>query len=118
MDRLTFFGSSDDLIYVGRDIEMLTGMDMYRQDLTEFGAWNAEETVNAVFQVGEAVRVLAIYGYKNGCWSFGVSQMTQEEVLPDWNFEYEQFFSRRGQSYSVALHIDVPEGTEVKRIDN
>lgn len=104
MPTAVFYGASDDLV----EVEGIPGAD-------EFDAYESElDTINAIFDVGGEVCVLAIYT-GNGVWAFGVAQVDDENSLPDWPIRIVQ---SPDVPYSVRLEIDVPDGVAVRRLQD
>lgn len=57
---------------------------------------------------GDGFGVTAVY---DGCWSFAVSVLYEDKLLPAWfnliTFKYE------ADGYVCALHIDLPKGIRI-----
>jgi hypothetical protein len=125
MDKLSFWGNSDDLAYFARNGSKLQKSYKEREtdEIIEVGSWRMDPGANAVFNVGDIVYVVLTYsthGYdnKNACWRVGVVQHEKDTQIPDnWNFEYDVYESRAGE-YSMLLHIHgAKEGIEVTPIN-
>jgi hypothetical protein len=96
MQKAIFYGASDDLI----EVKGVKGED-------EFGAYNGDDLIHGVFNLGGKMRIYAIY---DGCWMFAVGQVDEEIPLPDWPIRIVQ---SRKVPYSVELQIDVPDDVKV-----
>lgn len=46
-----------------------------------------------------------------GCWAIGISQLDEDEPLPDWPMTFTTGKPSRG--YSVVLNIEVPDSVEM-----
>jgi len=100
MRKITFYGSSDDLI----EIEGAPGADEYYADTDR-------EEPEGRFIVGGKILVMALYD-KNGCWSFSLGQLHEDVPFPDWPISFRQ----HENGYSVELTIEAPDDAIVCRI--
>mgnify|MGYP007091088004 CR=1 FL=1 len=121
MDKLSFWGNSDDLVYFARNgVKLRKGYKEREADeIREIGCWGVDEGPNAVFNVGGIIYVVFSYSFhgtnkRNGCWRIGVTQTEQGVEIPDsWDFQYE-VYDKRKDAYSMLLNIrGVEEGIEV-----
>jgi hypothetical protein len=98
MQTLKMYGASDDLI----ECEGVHGTE-------EFNVCAETGQAHATFLLGNALRIHAIY---DGCWCFAVGLIDEDIPLPDWPI---RILNSTKCSYSVALEIDVPDGTLLAR---
>lgn len=99
--KITVYGASDDLVEVAR----CDGADEFNSD-----DWMGD----LIAPDGSPMRLYARYEV-TGCWSVGVSQVTEEFQLPGWPVTITQApaMNPDNPGYSVLLTVDAPEGTRL-----
>lgn len=103
MKTISFYGASDDLIEV----------DFGDGKKEEYSAYRSDEEVRGSFTIGTKMRVHAVYGATNGCWSFAISPEDEGIPIPDWPI---RFSLAPDCPYSTLLEIDVPDDIRVVKI--
>ncbi len=91
--KLTFYGASDDLVEVEGGIR------------EEYGCYDSpcvlrlfsEKEKRGLFVIGQ-------YGLSGATWMFGVAQLDEGDLVPDWPMSLSVH-----TPYSVGLHIECPE---------
>jgi hypothetical protein len=106
MIELRFYGHSDDCA----EFESSDG----RSDEVYIGDDNC-----AFFEVGpddHATQGLVVLRYgDNGCWAVGLQQCDETVPIPaDWKAELRQ---SKDKEYSTELVLTVPDGTQVRGVD-
>lgn len=115
--KIELYGSSDDLV----EVETRDKNGDTKQ--LEFDVCGKEEAYFKVIDAytGKGFIVKAFYA-DNGCWGFGILQIREGILLPEWdncdyNTGWNAKFSTEESGYSVHLFLTVPEGTAIMKID-
>lgn len=100
---ISFWGSSDDLI----ELEI---NGKFEEEYCVFKPDSGLITTFKVYNLDEGLKVYAIY---DGCWSFGVGLLSEDDKLPDWPI----VFGTHKNGYSMSLNIKVPKDVVVEKYD-
>lgn len=118
IDTITFYGSSDDLVEVGKlsgwseeynvNPKPVTGKDM---------VWHVTSVADDMVTI-VGMRVRAAY---DGAWSFAIgpcwfNDPDKPQPFPDWPIRFRQ--GEPASSYSIVLEIEAPPYTTVTEAIN
>lgn len=103
MRKIIIYGSSDDCVEVEGDF------------YEEYNVWNAPCWIRAQVPSGAGLMVYVHYapeGTPGPLWVVGMSQLGEDQPLPDWPMHYRT----AENGYSPALCIEAPDDVELTEV--
>ncbi len=96
MQRVTIYGTSDDLV----EVEGIIGGDEFNTD--------RNDTVNLC--IGGILLIKMSYGKYGATWTTEMGQMFDDVPIP---YEWDIFLTQHSNGYSVQVNLDIPDGIGV-----
>lgn len=105
MKIFKFWGESDDIFCFS-----VNGRD------DEVGSYGRPTTMRLTDVDGSGMHVTGLYAPNNasGCWMIGISQIDEDEKLPDWKMTWK---APGGRGYSVELTIEAPNSVDCEILE-